>query len=304
MTGQEFYVGVTDPDWFEFLRSRRPLDEVNFWSPGTRLIQAPLGSPFLFKRRAPRNTIGGGGFIQYAERMKIREAWEFYGEKNGVASLAQLIQRVSKYRKSPAVPDDEIACLVLAAPLFLGDGVDIELPEDWSANVQVTKKYDRSDPIGLRLWNDFMMRAPMQPVASPLKPFGGVAEPALYIPRRGQGTFRRLVLNAYGNRCAITGERTVPVLQASHIRDFADVREHEIANGIALRADIHTLFDRGYVTVSPDSRFLVSDALREDFSNGRIYYDLHGKEVRLPVDPAQRPARESLDWHRAERFKG
>ncbi len=44
-----------------------------------------------------------------------------------------------------------------------------------------------------------------------------------------------------------------------HIEPFADVGQHEITNGVALRSDIHTLFDLGYVTVTPDYHFKVSE---------------------------------------------
>ena len=63
------------------------------------------------------------------------------------------------------------------------------------------------------------------------------------------------------------------MLQASHIKPFADVAQHEVSNGLALRSDIHTLFDLGYVTVTPEYRFRVSERLREDFDNGEVYYE-------------------------------
>lgn len=59
-------------------------------------------------------------------------------------------------------------------------------------------------------------------------------------------------------RCAITHERTLPALEAAHIRPYGDVGEHEARNGVLLRRDIHSLFDAGYVTVAPDLRFEVS----------------------------------------------
>lgn len=71
-----------------------------------------------------------------------------------------------------------------------------------------------------------------------------------------------------------------------------------------LRSDIHTLFDRGYVTVTPESRFLVSKRIREEFENGRLYYDLDGREVQLPVRPELRPSGEYLDWHASNVFRG
>jgi putative restriction endonuclease len=52
----------------------------------------------------------------------------------------------------------------------------------------------------------------------------------------------------------VTGERTLPVLEAAHIRPYADGGRHEVANGILLPSDLRTLFDQGYVTITPDYR--------------------------------------------------
>lgn len=55
--------------------------------------------------------------------------------------------------------------------------------------------------------------------------------------------------------------------------------------------------DKGYVTVTPDHRFRVSSRLREDWENGRIYYDMEGREIALPMRTEDRPSREFLEWH-------
>jgi hypothetical protein len=49
------FVAVTDRDWYEFLRRRPDLDEVNFWQPGGgRQFRAlDPGQPFLFKLHYP-----------------------------------------------------------------------------------------------------------------------------------------------------------------------------------------------------------------------------------------------------------
>jgi putative restriction endonuclease len=54
------WVGVTDKNWFEFLRARAP-DEVNFWQPSVKRRAADLeaGAPFLFKLHAPHDFIVG-----------------------------------------------------------------------------------------------------------------------------------------------------------------------------------------------------------------------------------------------------
>ena len=65
------------------------------------------------------------------------------------------------------------------------------------------------------------------------------------------------------------------MLQAAHIKPNAVGVMHLVSNGVLFRSDIHVLFDRGYVTVTPDSRFEVSKRIRADFENGRDYYAFH-----------------------------
>ena len=100
----------------------------------------------------------------------------------------------------------------------------------------------------------------------------------------------------------MTGERTLPVLEAAHIKPYAAGGAHNITNGLLLRSDIHTLFDRGYVTVTTDYRLEVSRRIREEYENGRDYYALSGLELRLPKAEIARPDPTLLDWHNRHRF--
>jgi putative restriction endonuclease len=113
--------------------------------------------------------------------------------------------------------------------------------------------------------------------------------PVLITPRLGQPSFRLAVLEAYGQQCAVTTEHSLPVIDAAHIRPWASGGTHLIANGVPLRRDLHRLFDLGYVTIRPDLRFAVSRRLRDDYANGRVYYELNGREIRLPVRETERP---------------
>ncbi|MFO8071275.1 MAG: HNH endonuclease [Polyangia bacterium] len=74
-------------------------------------------------------------------------------------------------------------------------------------------------------------------------------------------------------------------------------RSAAVENGLLLRSDLHTLFDRGYVTVDPELRLLVSNRIKEEFENGRDYYALHGRELNAPRNPGWRPAARNLEWH-------
>lgn len=113
-----------------------------------------------------------------------------------------------------------------------------------------------------------------------------------------------LVTDIYRRRCAITNERTLPALEAAHIRPYADGGSHEASNGLLLRRDVHSLFDAGYVTVTPELRFEVSRRIREEFDNGKHYYALHGQEIAKPDDPKLMPERAALAWHNEQRFNG
>jgi len=75
-------------------------------------------------------------------------------------------------------------------------------------------------------------------------------------------------------------------------------------NGLLLRSDVHTLFDEGYVTVTPDHRFLVGKRLKKDFDNGEPYYPLSGTRIWLPGRAEDRPRREYLEWHADTVFRG
>jgi putative restriction endonuclease len=128
-------------------------------------------------------------------------------------------------------------------------------------------------------------------------------DPRLAPYRLGQRSFQAVVLNAYRRRCAITGTKIRPVLQAAHIRPVSEGGEHRLDNGLLLRSDVHTLFDRGYLGVDPAYRLRVSPRLRDDFGNGDHFYAQAGQLVALPEHRADRPQRDFLQWHLDEVFK-
>ena len=70
----DLFLGVTDTDWFRYLRDLRPpAEDINFWQPrggrGFRALQ--VGEPFLFKLKAPYNAIGGVGFYAWHTHLPI-----------------------------------------------------------------------------------------------------------------------------------------------------------------------------------------------------------------------------------------
>ena len=71
------------------------------------------------------------------------------------------------------------------------------------------------------------------------------------IQRQGSSKFRKEVLKNYGSKCAISGTLVVDTIQAAHIRPYNGPETNHPANGIALRSDIHRLFDLGKVRIDP-----------------------------------------------------
>ena len=101
---------------------------------------------------------------------------------------------------------------------------------------------------------------------------------------------------------SVTKRRVPGADIAAHIRPVAQGGEHRLDNGLLLRSDIHTLFDRGYLGVDPQHRLLVSPRLRAEFSNGDQFYAKAGQVIDRPEHQADRPGREFLEWHLDEVF--
>jgi len=304
----KFYVAVTDNHWFRFLAERQP-DEVNFWRPkattGVRAISQ--GEPFLFKLHSPHNYIAGGGFFVRHSLLPLSLAWEAFGEKNGASSFLEVRNLVNR-RRGDAAKDPVIGCTILTEPFFFAEDAWIPAPEDWKPNIVSGKTYNTSAEVGRRIWDQVVERLTGKLVGvseSRRQEEQRFGSPVLVRPRLGQGGFRISVTEAYARRCAATGERTLPVLQAAHIKPFAESGPHQVRNGLLLRSDLHILFDHGYVTVDEDHRLVVSKSIREDFDNGREYYAMSGRHlVSVPSDPVEQPGREFLSYHNEKVFRG
>lgn len=298
----KLFVGVTNNDWFRFLAERQP-DEVNFWRPKSQFDFKALqaGDVFLFKLHSPFDFIAGGGVFHRHTFLPLALAWQAFGEKNGVPDYEAFERRILEHR-SPDELHRQLGCTILVQPFFWPRESWIPVPSDWSKNIVTGKGYDVSTPAGAALWAEVRQRlsgswemVPAQAVAEAQARYG---EPQLIRPRLGQGAFRVEVTDAYSRRCAITGERTLPALEASHIRPYSKDGPHETRNGLLLRSDLHNLFDLGYLTVTIDYRVEISRRIREEFENGRDYYALHGRRLTvLPARTEAQPAREFLEWH-------
>ena len=306
------YVGVTDSDWYRFLAARAGLQEVNFWQPsgGREFHVLAPGEPFFFKTHYPHNRVVGGGFFSDSARLRVSEAWELFGEANGVADVAEMRARIGHYRREPIGigEDPVIGCLFVRDVRFFPEDTTAAPPPDFARNIVQGKSYNLAEKViapyfgellhlllGIAVELDFS-----EPWHRPGPVFG---DPRLAPYRLGQTSFKAVVLDAYHRRCAISGTHITPVLQAAHIRPVTAGGEHRLGNGLLLRSDVHTLFDRGYVGVDPSYRLRVSPRLRQDFGNGDQFYARAGQVIDMPERRADRPQREFLEWHLDEVFK-
>jgi putative restriction endonuclease len=179
----------------------------------------------------------------------------------------------------------------------------------WARSIVVGKTYSTDDPEGLSLWEKLSDASVLSQIRKQLD-LPGIAEeqhrygePTLIVPRLGQGAFRIVVTDAYGRRCAVSGGKVLPALDAAHIKPYVLGGTHDISNGLLLRRDIHSLFDIGYVTVDDNYRFVVSEKVKTEYNNGEEYRRLHGARLSLPDLTVNRPDRQLLQWHNDHVFR-
>jgi putative restriction endonuclease len=307
-----FYVGITDDDWFSYLAAAGPLEEVNFWQPsaGRQFRSLQPGEPFLFKLHSPKNYIVGGGFFGYFTTMPVSFAWSTFTTKNGAGNETEMRARIAHYRPYSPRPsqDYEIGCILLQSPFFFPK--DEWIPaSDWAPNIVQGRSYDTAQASALVIWQQVQDRLEFYKSAESV-PAGATqqeprfGEPQIVLPRLGQGSFRVVVADAYRRRCAFTDSPVLHVLEAAHIKPFTEGGPHAVPNGILLRQDVHTLFDRGYITVTPQHRIEVSRRIKEEFANGHEYYSSHGKAIHLPDASELRPSASFLEWHNQNVYLG
>lgn len=113
------------------------------------------------------------------------------------------------------------------------------------------------------------------------------------VRRRGQVKFRRALLEAYGDICAISGCNAIEALEACHITPYRGDYSDHVQNGLLLRADLHSLFDLGLVAIEPGTMTVRIAAQLE----GTTYGELAGRPLLVPSDLTKRPSIQALTKH-------
>jgi putative restriction endonuclease len=111
--------------------------------------------------------------------------------------------------------------------------------------------------------------------------------------------FRKTILTAYDERCAMTGLKLIngggrAEVNAGHIRPVEHDGPDSVQNGIALSGTVHWMFDRGLLSLDNDYSILLSRKLNHDVSH------LLNKNMKakVPSDVRLRPHPAFLSWHR------
>ncbi len=120
--------------------------------------------------------------------------------------------------------------------------------------------------------------------------------------------FRIDVVSVYNYTCALTGYRITTItsgviVDAAHIHQFANSRNNDPNNGIALCKNAHWQFDVGLWTIDDQYRVVVAtEAFSESSPHQRPLADMQGQRLLLPRDEAIWPSKIHLAWHRANKF--
>lgn len=110
--------------------------------------------------------------------------------------------------------------------------------------------------------------------------------------RIGQQEFRLSLIDRNGENCFISGAQPACVLEASHIRSFAEHESHSLDGGLLLRRDFHTLFDRRLIRINPENwEVETAPEIRQYATYGEIH------RTKLEISNTVKPNKEWLNDH-------
>lgn len=172
-----------------------------------------------------------------------------------------------------------------------------EMQADWDAFAQATTSAVAALSEGIELEN-------AEAKAEPEPDYSGRTEEREVSVRVGQSFFRRAVLSAYQDRCAISGLAVPRLLVASHIVPWRVEPKHRLnpRNGICLSVLHDKAFDSGMLTISAEMTVKVATRLLEkpDSFFANTIAAFHGSPICQPEKFA--PSEAFLDFHRSHVF--
>lgn len=317
--GYGAFFARADPEVIARVRASGPAaEEFVLWRPaGQSGATIPLGpgEPVILtvptEASSSSRSAVGGGLFSGRSRMTLSELWEWFGEASGARGLQELRSSytVATSRELEAADDPDVDTTLLHHVRFFTLEERVEVPIDATS---FTFNQGRYVQLSGRTSSDPALRAVLtyfDPKSEPgadevarivLSTIRAAARSV--VPRLGQGAFRAMVSDAYSHQCALTGYKVRPVLEAAHIKSYSSGGEHRLDNGLLLRSDVHTLYDRGFIAFDDLGGLMVSSQLRERFGNGDWYYARVGSPLAAPKRSVDAPNREFLAWHREAVF--
>jgi len=122
------------------------------------------------------------------------------------------------------------------------------------------------------------------------------------------GRFKREVLSAYNDTCAISGLKittteNISMLDACHIIPFSETYDDTISNGIALTPTLHRAFDRGLIGINSSYEVVLSADFKENSSSPYCLSQFLGKRLILPINTHKYPSKGKLQTQLLRYFK-
>jgi hypothetical protein len=110
--------------------------------------------------------------------------------------------------------------------------------------------------------------------------------------RPWQGQFRDALFERYGARCCVSGCGIREALEAAHITPYLGAESNDLRNGLILRSDLHTLFDRYLFGVDPET---LSVRLANSLADEPNYREFNNLKLIFP--PGSTPSKNALHVH-------
>lgn len=286
----------TDPTWLENVKNLKP-DIVNFWSPRKTNLRR-TSSNFFFK--TVDQTIAGYATLKEVKTMTAGQAWDEFGERNGVNSEEEFLRKLDVNR------NDIIKAFILENPIFFENplkSADCGIPLDYV----VIKYLDEWET--KIIWNQVKEFNPVDES----KPednsdvAGEVNRSTVVESRPYQYNLKRKLIEIYDGKCAICGLDIPQLLKASHIIPHSENKKtaKRLDNAILLCSLHDSLFDSGLITITHNNgtyRIEISSKLRESRSNAakELCENLARAKFREPI--RNPPSDESLWYHNNKKF--
>lgn len=317
----EGYIINTDPHWLSFLFNNGIKNPVFWLKRGNNPHNTAIsnGHPIFFRITGTNPpVIKGHGKVSAALTCSVRDAFENYGNRLGYSTVKEMIDtssawtsaikldagtnifciEISDFRITDDIRTDtelrDISIEFDHKHIVTGKGLTDTQTESLltlavSREIQQVKTLVQfiSDNVGAYVVDEFNphdMQDARELIAR------------LVAKRQGQPEFRKKLLQAYENKCAISGCDAIPTLEAAHIIPYKGPQTNHISNGLLLRSDIHTLFDLGLLVIDSKTMKVV---LHPDLLN-TDYGVFEGKAIFLPKKVEEGPSKEALDIHRKE----